>query len=69
MAKLSPEDASTGIDKTISGMGASLVQTDERVKKHAIDYAYERNYTPFLFEMAAMIWAMDHFSTYLRGYQ
>jgi transposase InsO family protein len=66
-------DASTGGDKTIGGMGAILVQTDERGRNHAIAYAskqlakHERNYTPFLVEMAAMIWAMDHFSTYLRG--
>ena len=67
-------DASTGSDKTIGGMGAILVQTDERGKNHAIAYAskqlakHERNYTPFLVEMAAMIWAMDHFNTYLRGH-
>jgi hypothetical protein len=44
-------DACTGNDKAIGGMGA----------KH------EKNYTPFLVEMAAMIWAMEHFDTYLRG--
>ena len=67
-------DASTGGEKSIGGMGAILVQTDEKGKHHAIAYAskqlakHERNYTPFLVEMAAMIWAMDHFSTYLRGH-
>ena len=29
--------------------------------------AHEKNYTPFLLEMQAAIWGMDHFSTYLRG--
>ena len=67
-------DASTGGEKSIGGMGAILVQTDEKGKNHAIAYAskqlakHERNYTPFLVEMAAMIWAMDHFSQYLRGH-
>jgi len=28
---------------------------------------HECNYTPFLLEMQAAIWGMDHFSTYLRG--
>ena len=69
------EDASIGSDKSICGMGAILVQTDEQGRNHAIANAskqlakHERNYTTFLVEMAAMIWAMDHFSTYLRGYQ
>jgi hypothetical protein len=28
---------------------------------------HEKNYTPFLLEMQATIWAMEHFSTYLIG--
>ena len=66
-------DACTGNDTTIGGMGAILVQTDEKGTDRAIAYAskqlvkHERNYTPFLVEMAAMIWAMEHFDTYLRG--
>ena len=28
---------------------------------------HEKNYTPFLVEMAAMTWAMEHFNTYLKG--
>ena len=28
---------------------------------------HEKNYTPFLLEMQAGVWAMDHFDTYLRG--
>ena len=66
-------DACTGNETTIGGMGAILVQTDERGIDRAIAYAskqlvkHEKNYTPFLVEMAAMIWAMEHFDTYLRG--
>ena len=46
----------------------------KKEKKHAIAYAskqlakHERNYTPFLAEIAAMIRAMDHFNTYLRAH-
>jgi hypothetical protein len=28
---------------------------------------HEKNYTPFLVEMQAMVWGMEHFDTYLRG--
>ena len=48
-------------------------QTDEEGEEHVIAYAsrqllkHEKNYTPFLVEMQAMVWAMDHFDTYLRG--
>ena len=28
---------------------------------------HEKNYTPFLLEMQAAIWGMDHLNTYLRG--
>jgi hypothetical protein len=40
---------------------------------HVIAYAshklqkHECNYTPFLLEMQAAIWGMEHFKTYLRG--
>jgi hypothetical protein len=30
-------------------------------------FKQEKNYTPFLVEMANMIWAMEHFDTNLRG--
>jgi hypothetical protein len=62
-------DACTGNDKTIGGMGAILCQTDEQGKQRVISYAskqlakHEKNYTPFLVKMAAMIWAMEHFYT------
>ena len=28
---------------------------------------HEKNYTPFLIKMQAIVWAMEHFDTYLRG--
>jgi hypothetical protein len=63
----------TGNDKTIGGIGTILCQTDEQGKQRVISYAskqlakYGKNYTPLLVEMAAMIWAMEHFDSYLRG--
>ena len=59
-------DASTGNDKTPGGLGAILCQTDEKGKNRVIAYAsrqlikHEKNYTPFLVEMQAIVWAMDH---------
>ena len=53
----------------MGGMGAILCQTDKKGKEKVIAYAskqlakHEKNYTPFLVEMAAMKWAMEHFNT------
>ena len=64
-------DASTGTGEINGGLGAMLCQTDEDGEERVIAYAsrqllkHEKNYTPFLVEMQAMIWAMDHFDTYL----
>ena len=58
------------------GSGSSYhreCQTDKNGKEKVIAYAskqlakHEKNYTPFLVEMAAMTWAMEHFNTYLKG--
>ena len=68
-------DASTGTGEINGGLGAMLCQTDEDGEEKVIAYAsrqllkHEKNYTPFLVEMQAMVWAMDHFDTYLRGRQ
>ena len=62
-----------GDDKKDGGLGAILSQINEKGEFCAIAYAsrqlqkHEKNYTPFLLEMQAAIWAMDHFNTYLRG--
>ena len=56
-------DASTGNDKTPGGLVAILCQTDEKGKNRVIAYAsrqlirHEKNYSPFLVEMQAIVWA------------
>ena len=66
-------DASLGDEKTPGGLGAILTQIDDKGEFRAISYAsrrlqkHEANYTPFLLEMQAAIWGMEHFDTYLRG--
>jgi len=66
-------DASGGDEKHPGGLGAILTQLDENNQHKVIAYAsrklatHEKNYTPFLLEMQASIWGMEHFFTYLRG--
>jgi hypothetical protein len=66
-------DASLGDDKKPGGLGTILTQINKTGQHCVIAYAsrklkkQECNYTPFLLEMQAAIWGMDHFSTYLRG--
>jgi hypothetical protein len=66
-------DASLGNDKKPGGLGAILTQIKKNGEHCIIAYAsrklqkHECNYTPFLLEMQAAIWGMEHFSTYLRG--
>ena len=66
-------DAATGNETTEGGLGAILCQTDEKGHHRVIAYGsrslikHEKNYTPFLLEMMAAVWGMDHFSTYLKG--
>ncbi len=68
-------DASLGDDKKPGGLGAIFTQVDKTGQHCVIAYAsrklqkHECNYTPFLLEMQAAIWGMDHFSTYLRGHK
>jgi ribonuclease HI len=65
-------DAALGDDKNVGGLGAILTQIADG-KHYIIAYAsttlknHERNYTPFLLEMQAAIWGMEHFETYLKG--
>jgi hypothetical protein len=64
---------SLGNDKKPGGLGAILMQIKKNGEHCVIAYAsrklqkHECNYTPFLLEMQAAIWGMEHFSTYLRG--
>ncbi len=43
------------------GQHCVIAYASRKLQKH------ECNYTPFLLEMQAAIWGMDHFTTYLRG--
>jgi len=66
-------DASAGDDKKPGGLGAILTQVDRNGTFYVIAYAsrklakHEQNYTAFLLEMQAAVWAMDHFDVNLRG--
>ena len=68
-------DASLGtVEDTTErgGLGAMLCQDQDGVRR-VIAYAsrglekHERNYTPFLLELQAINWGIDHFMTYLTG--
>ena len=66
-------DACLGDNLKPGGLGAILTQVDPQGNHQVIAYAsrklqkHESNYTPFLLEMQAALWGMDHFGTYLRG--
>jgi len=66
-------DASLGDDKKPGGLGAILTQIKPDGEHCVIAYAsrklqkHEKNYTPYLLEMQAAIWGMEHFNTHLRG--
>ena len=66
-------DASFGDDRHDGGLGAILTQVDEHKQHCVIGYAsrklavHEKNYTPFLLEMQAAIFGMEHFSNNLKG--
>jgi hypothetical protein len=66
-------DASLGDDKKSGGLGAILTQINPDGQHLVIAYTsrklqkHECNYTPFLLEMQATIWGMEHFNTYLCG--
>jgi hypothetical protein len=68
-------DASTGTGEINGELGAILCQTVKDGEERGITYPsrqllkLEKNYTSLLVEMQAMVWAMDHFDTYLRGRQ
>ena len=66
-------DAATGTATVTGGFGAILTQVDEENKYHVIAYGsrqlkdHEKNYSPYLAEMAAACWGMEYFDNYLRG--
>jgi hypothetical protein len=55
------------------GLCATLAQRDDQNRTKIISHASrqlkenEKNYTPFLLEMAASAWGMDNFNEYLKG--
>jgi hypothetical protein len=65
--------SSTGTDQIEGGMGAILCQMDKTGKLHAISYAskqlikHEKNYSPNLLEMDAVVWAMEYYQEHQRG--
>jgi hypothetical protein len=66
-------DAATGGANNSGGFGAILGQPDDKNNLQVVAYAsrslkdHERNYTPYLAELSAAAWAIDHFDVYLRG--
>ena len=69
-------DAATGDAENPGGLGAVLTQVDPRTgQEKVIAYAsrslktHERNYSAFLAELTAIVWAIDHFHWYLKGRQ
>ena len=76
-------DAAAGVTKVNSkgertfrqegGLGAILCQPDHTGQLHVVAYAsralseHEKNYSPFLLEMLACTWGIDHFEVYLKG--
>ena len=59
--------------KKPGGFGTNLAQINHEGKFKAGSYAsrklknHEKNYAPFLLEMSASIWAMEHYDVYLKG--
>jgi hypothetical protein len=68
-------DASTGSASSEGGMGAILAQIDKSGTFHVISYGsrqlvkHEKNYSPYLVEMAAAVWGMEFYNEYLKGKQ
>jgi hypothetical protein len=66
-------DAAMGTADTPGGLGAILTHVDKNGNFYAISFAsrqlkdHEKNYSPFLLEAAAAVWAMDFFNEYLKG--
>ena len=64
-------DASTGTSSIEGGMGAILAQVDRLGTFHVISYGsrqlvkHEKNYSPYLLEMAAAVWGMEFYDEYL----
>jgi len=68
-------DAATGDTYYPGGLGAVLMQVDAQGNERVISYAsrslkkHELNYSAYLLERQAAVWAIEHFSVYLKGKQ
>ena len=66
-------DASTGTAEVKGGMGAILAQIDKKGVVHTLWYPskqlikHEKNYSPYLLEMDAVVWPMEYYQEHLRG--
>ena len=66
-------DGAAGDRYNPGGLGAVLMQEDEKGVERVIAYAsrglkrHEKNYSAFLLEMAAAVFGIDYFDTYLLG--
>ena len=65
-------DASTGTADVEGGMGAILAHNEKNCVFHALSYTlkklikHEKTYSPYLFEMDAVVWAMEYYQEHLR---
>ena len=65
--------ACQGDAKKPGGYGAILAQVKPHGEFQVISYAsrklkcHKKNYAPFLLEMSASVWAMEHYTVYLQG--
>lgn len=66
-------DASLGLQGAPGGLGASLMQIDEKGVPHAVGFAsrglsrFEKNYTSYLAELTACVFGIEYFQVYLKG--
>ena len=66
-------DASAGTPGCPGGLGACLMQFDDKECPRAIGFASralaeaERNYTTYMLELSACVFGIEHFSVYLKG--
>ena len=66
-------DAALGSEDSPGGLGASLVQIDDKGVPRAIGYAsralqkHEANYSAYLLELAAAVFGVEKFRVYLKG--
>ncbi len=66
-------DAAMDTSDAAGGLGAVLMQEDNRGQLRVVSYAsrplrkHEKNYSAYLVELQACVWGVEHFRTYLWG--